>query len=428
MRIGIIGGGLSGLTLQRFLKHDSEVLEKEGRIGGLCRTFSKDGFSYDIGGHILFSKDKDFLPFIAELLQGNVTHGKRENRILFKGHYVKYPFENDLAALDKQDAYECLIGYLKNTAVNPSNFKEWMLATFGEGITGKYLLPYNEKIWKFPIERMSMDWVERIPKPPVEDVVRSALGISTEGYVHQLYFDYPAVGGIEALPRALHREGTSVRTAFEVRSIRRQKNAWSVSDGKEEFRYDKLVLTMPLDKAIACMEDVPSSVVAAVSALRYNSIRVVMVGINNASLMDKLALYVPDPAALAHRICYMGRFSPRMVPAGCSSIMAEITAPKGHAVARMSDASLIQRVVDDGHTLGLFDRRDVVATDIQNIEYAYVVYDLHYHENVKIVRDYFSSLGIELLGRLAEFDYINMDEAIRRARARAECLNKSMES
>ena len=56
MTIGILGGGISGLTLQRFLTHPSEVLEKASRPGGLCRTFWKDGFGFDIGGHILFSK------------------------------------------------------------------------------------------------------------------------------------------------------------------------------------------------------------------------------------------------------------------------------------------------------------------------------------------------------------------------------------
>ena len=56
MHIGILGGGISGLTLQRFLEHPSEVLEKAPVPGGLCRTFWKDGFGFDIGGHILFSK------------------------------------------------------------------------------------------------------------------------------------------------------------------------------------------------------------------------------------------------------------------------------------------------------------------------------------------------------------------------------------
>ncbi|MCK5548874.1 MAG: NAD(P)-binding protein, partial [Thermoplasmata archaeon] len=50
MAIGILGGGLTGLALAHFIGGDVEVLEKNDRCGGLCRTFSKNGFFYDYGG------------------------------------------------------------------------------------------------------------------------------------------------------------------------------------------------------------------------------------------------------------------------------------------------------------------------------------------------------------------------------------------
>src|SRR5690349_9485208 len=114
MNVGILGGGISGLTLQRFLKHPSLVLEKDSVPGGLCRTFWKDGFGYDIGGHILFTKHKNVHDLVTELLGDNINHCRRLNKILIKGRYVKYPFENDLAALEPMDRYHCLIDYLKN--------------------------------------------------------------------------------------------------------------------------------------------------------------------------------------------------------------------------------------------------------------------------------------------------------------------------
>ena len=33
--------------------------------------------------------------------------------------------------------------------------------------------------------------VDRIPRPPDDDIIKSAKGIDTEGYKHQLYFHYP---------------------------------------------------------------------------------------------------------------------------------------------------------------------------------------------------------------------------------------------
>ena len=62
------------------------------------------------------------------------------------------------------------------------------MKTFGEGITRLFLQPYNEKIWKYDSSCLDTQMVERIPKPPKEDVIKSAKGIPTEGYTHQLYF------------------------------------------------------------------------------------------------------------------------------------------------------------------------------------------------------------------------------------------------
>ena len=73
--------------------------------------------------------------------------------------------------------------------------------------------------------------------------------------------------------------------------------------------------------------------------------------------------------------------------------------------------------------LGIINVKDVVTTDVKRVEYGYVVYDLNYKKNMEIIKDYFASLGIELLGRFAEFEYINSDEAITKSMKLAEKLN-----
>jgi len=114
MNIGIIGGGLSGISLQYYLKHPSIILEKNNNIGGLCRTFEKQGFYYDIGGHALFSKDKQIMNTINTVLSDNFHFCKRINKILFKNKYVKYPFENELSTLNKEDTFDCLFNFIEN--------------------------------------------------------------------------------------------------------------------------------------------------------------------------------------------------------------------------------------------------------------------------------------------------------------------------
>lgn len=53
--IAIIGAGPAGLSTAWFLSklgyHNVTVLEKLGRIGGLCKSITVDDMSYDIGAN-----------------------------------------------------------------------------------------------------------------------------------------------------------------------------------------------------------------------------------------------------------------------------------------------------------------------------------------------------------------------------------------
>jgi len=59
--LGILGGGLAGLSLAYFLESYRKIciLEKNEVPGGLLRSFKKNEINYDIGPHIIFSKNKN---------------------------------------------------------------------------------------------------------------------------------------------------------------------------------------------------------------------------------------------------------------------------------------------------------------------------------------------------------------------------------
>ncbi len=428
MKVGILGGGITGIAIQHFLRHPSEVLEAETTPGGLCRTFFKDGFGYDIGGHILFSKHEIINQLVEKLLGENINHCKRNNKIYYNGRFVKYPFENGIGALDKHEAYDCLIDYLKNDFAKPTNLKEWCYYTFGKSIAEKYLIPYNDKIWNLSSEQLSLEWVDRIPKPPVDDVVKSAMGIETEGYLHQLFFKYPKIGGMEALVRCLIKQESNVTCNFRVKSIRRMKHEWAVSDGQTTKHYDKIIVAFPIHEAIHCFENIPSTVKSAVENLRYNTINIAMLGVNNESLLDKSAIYIPDRDVVTHRICYMGYFSKQLIKPGTSSLIAEITTNPGDTIHELSNASMIEKVANDLDRINLIQKQDIIVSDITRMKYGYPVYDLNYTKNTKIFKEYFSSIDVTLCGRFAEFDYINSDECLRRAMVLSTHWNESLQT
>ncbi|MEI8331638.1 MAG: FAD-dependent oxidoreductase [Methanomicrobiales archaeon] len=426
MTIAILGGGLSGLALALLLHeqgHDVVVLEAESRCGGLCRSKEDQGFTFDTGGsHIIFSRDDEVLSFMRRMIEGNEQRNIRNTKIFYKGRYVKYPFENGLSDLPLEDRYFCINEFIKtHVAVEkgelaaPENFREWIYYTFGKGITECYMVPYNEKIWKFPSNRMSLHWVDgRIPRPPVEDVIKSAIGIPTEGYAHQSVFSYPLDGGIEALVTAIARPiRDKIRTGFCVTSVRKTGAGFAISNGTETIVAVQCISTIPVQQLMAALEEVPEHVKTACSKLRFNTITCINIGIRGA-VPEISWLYIPEIAlGMTNRISFPSRYSAHAAPTGYSSVLAEITHQPGDDASRMDDAAFIDHVITMLETMQIFKRDQVVYSSVERQPYAYVVYDLDYLHNIAIVKDYCTTAGIPLIGRFSQFEYLNMDGCLR---------------
>ena len=426
MKTAILGGGLSGLTLARLLQEQGEevvVLEAQPNYGGLCRSKTDQGFTFDTGGsHIIFSRDGEVLAFMRRMIAGNEQRNNRTTKIFYKQQFVKYPFENGLSDLPQEDRFFCINEFIKTLiAVEkgeipaPVNFREWIYYTFGNGIAECYMIPYNEKIWKYPTDKMSLHWVDgRIPRPPVEDIIKSAIGIETEGYTHQAVFSYPLDGGIKALVRAIARPiEPCIKTGFRVTSITKSGGIWQISNGGERIQADQCICTMPVQHLLSCLDGVPREVKNAADALKYNSLVCVNIGING-SVPGISWLYVPDPAVgRTNRISFPSGYSRHAAPDGCSAILAEITHQPGDDVADMTNDELISEVVDMLQSIQILHKDQIVYSSVQRQPFAYVVYDLDYQKNIAIVKAYCKEIGIPLVGRFAQFEYLNMDGCIR---------------
>lgn len=431
-QFGIIGAGPSGLAISLFLKNTSDIVESSHHVGGHASSFFQNGFTFDYGPHILFSRDQQILDFIIATLGENVHKCKRNNKISFKDRIVKYPFENDLKSLPLEDNYECIRHFIfnpyKEKYATPNNMREWFLKTFGEGICSRYLFPYNEKVWNIPVEQLSMGLADRIPNPPAEDILKSSLGYSTEGYLHQLYYFYPKTGGYQAICEAWKKAASSITYQFTVDKIQLAEDGKiRVIDTNGIARvYPRVISTMPVHEIIHTLDlQVPADIQAAIERLIVNPMFVISFGIRGVDDNQFTAVYFPESEFWVNRISYPCTFSPGNGPKNCWSLQAEITCTKNSDIWNKTDAEILAHVKEGLQKRNLLPSDDhIILERVDRSDRSYVVYDVGYEENAAKVREWFASIGIYLLGRFSYFEYINVDMAVDRAVKLAIELNK----
>jgi protoporphyrinogen oxidase len=428
IKFGILGGGIAGLSLLSFLKDKSYLIERNSTFGGLSRSYKFHNIYYDIGPHIIFSKNQEVLEKHSTMISTNKI--KRSNQIFFKGRFVKYPFENDLSALDDDDRDYCLSEYLNNPyeSYSAANMLQFFLKTFGDGITKLYLQPYNEKIWKFDPSCMDTQMVERIPKPPKEDVIASARGVKTEGYTHQLYYYYPQKGAFQSLINKYEDNarylGHELHSGQEVISISRSSNAWVVETNSSKYESRFLVNTMPIHELFKVLE-APEPIKNTVNNLLFNSIYIVMIAVKSDAIGDHFAIYLPDQDIIFHRLSKLNYLGESYCPDdGSSVLMAEITFRPNSYLSTLSHDEIKSRVLTDLIKIGFIKQEDVIDCELKYEKYAYVIYDLNHRSNVDKVLEYLASENIYSVGRFAEFEYLNSDGVVEHTINLSKTLNE----
>lgn len=429
MRVCILGGGLSAITTALFIqdKHYIDkitLLEKEDKAGGLCRTFETHGIEWDIGPHIIFSKDKEVLDFMNKSLSGNNQKHRRSNRIIHDKRFVQYPFENDLSKLSDYDKFVCLNDFLHNPYEEylPSNMLQFFLSTFGEGITNMYLRPYNEKIWKFDPAFMDTQMVERIPRPPKEDIIKSAAGETVDGYTHQLYFNYPKNGGTEALIKSIVQklsDKVEIVTGAEVKAVEKRPGKFVITTDDKTYEADKVISTIPMDQLVdmySTEAPVPVEVKDCAHALRHNSIAICIVNVKKDFAGDNYAFMVADRSVIFHRISKLDFMGEGYHLPDTVTYMAEVTYRADDIYDKMSDEEMEKQVVNGLERIGFIESHEEVNfTTTKRFGYAYVVYDLMHKQNTSKIVEYLAREGIDVNGRFGSFAYLNMDAIIRQS-------------
>ncbi|MBI4057264.1 MAG: FAD-dependent oxidoreductase [Elusimicrobia bacterium] len=417
----IIGGGLAGLSCAYHLQRSHQkvstlVLEKEKRVGGLAGSLQHDGFTFDHTGHLLHLHDPYGKKLILDLLKDNFYLRNRNSWIYSHGAYTRYPFQANTYGLPPRVVEACVVGFLKTLRNGgqalPSSlsFKSWALSTFGEGICKHFMFPYNEKLWRVPLNSMTTEWQGRfVPKPKPEEVLYGALTDQKKFFGYNATFRYPKRGGSQSLPDALARRVKNIHLGAQVTAIDLNQRVAEI-DGIGEVGFETLVNTMPLVHFLDKTKGLPQVVRSARADLRYTSVYCLNLGIARSSISDKHWIYFPEKQFNFYRAGFSTNFSPHIAPRGATAMYIEVSGIPGQKFEFDREES---RVLEGLRSCGILKSKDRLLTKLwMPIPCAYVIYDRERARAARTIFSYLKDHRAESIGRYGAWKYSFMEEAI----------------
>ena len=424
-RITIIGAGPCGLACGRELDRlgysDWAIYERSMTAGGnAASVVDPAGFTWDLGGHVVFSHFGEFDRLLAEAMDGDVSEHERASYVVFGDRWVPYPFQNNLRYLPPEVAYECLLALIDAPGGSEAmDFGTWMERTFGAGITAHFMRPYNRKVWATPAEEMSATWIaERVSVVDHRRALRSVVLQQDDlGWGPNNTFSFPKTGGTgEIYRRIAGRLGSRVVYGRDVVGVDSGRRRLCFATG-EAVEYETLVSTMPLDLLVAAISDCPTEVRAAARALQHTSVSVVGVGVEQPLKDDWSWLYFPDEAVPFYRVTNFAHYADGNVPGGDTAHLSAFLTESSFSKHRPQPGEdLGARVVDSLAKVGLIvGNAPVVSLHRIDVDYAYPVPTLDRDQALAVIQPWLQARGIHARGRFGSWRYElgTMDHAVK---------------
>jgi len=414
----VLGGGLTGLVAAERLARagaDVLVLERESEPGGACRSFTRDGFTFDLTGHLLHVRRPETTAYLEELGVWDRLHlHRRRSAVVIGGRVTPYPVQINTHGLAAEVRRDCLLGFIRAWCArergpgSPASFREWVLERFGEGLAAHFFFPYNRKLFRAEPGELSLDWVGRyVPKPRLEDVVDGALGLYRGEAGYNVEFRYPARGGIRLLPDAVAARVPRLELGAEVAGIDLEARRLHLTDGRR-LAYGRLVATAALPAIVDLVRDpLPAAVREARRALRWVRVLNIGLGVEGPPPREEHWLYFADPEIPFYRVGFPSNHG-RLAPDGCHTVSIEVSLDPG--AGDVAAAAAAAEAAAAG--AGLLDPARVRTRAVQVIDPAYVVFDHGRRAAVSALRRFLAGHGVMLAGRWAEWKYSAMEDAV----------------
>ncbi|MBA4196286.1 MAG: FAD-dependent oxidoreductase [Chitinophaga sp.] len=437
-KVAIIGAGPAGLTAAYLLGKANQqvvVFEKDPQyVGGISRTETYKGYSFDIGGHRFFSKSKEVEDFWSEILSDEMLERPRSSRIYYNNNFFSYPLVA-MDALKKLGIIEstlCVLSYLYAKVFpvkNPKNFEDWVVNQFGRRLFNIFFKTYTEKVWGIPCNEISADWAaQRIKGLSLSSAIWNALfkpkaSGDKDKVIKTLIdsFRYPKKGpGMmwEVCRDKCKAMGVEVKMNCGVSGITYEgNNKWSVkaTDGNTYGDFDYVLSSAPMRELIASVAPrLPEVAYEASQQLNYRDFITVVLICKDEDAFNDNWIYIHDPNVKVGRIQNFKSWSPYMVPdpnMACYGL--EYFCFEGDGMWTSTNEQLIALGKKEIEQIGLTKQSAVVDGYVVRQPKAYPVYDHAYKQHVDTIKEALKAYpGLYLVGRNGMHKYNNQDHSM----------------
>lgn len=426
-RVAVLGTGMAGFGAAHHL-HSAGIratlYDKNPYHGGNTASFRYDnGFLFDVGPHITYSKD----PRIQDLLADSVDQKFETLQVAlnnyWQGYWPLHPAQVHLHGLPTDVIVKVIEDFVDERNAPEReirNYADWLYASFGRAFAQNFPMKYTRKFHTTTAENMSTDWLgPRVYRPNLSEVLKGSLSADYEHQHYVSHFRYPSEGGFaryftKFLPKA------EIKLNYEVVAIDPRERTITFANGSVT-QYDALVSSVPLPDLIAMVKGVPDDVAAAARRLACSTCVLVNVGINRPDISKAHMTYFYDEDICFTRLGFPHMLSPKNARPGTGSIQAEVYFSDKYKPLEGKREDWIEPVLRDLRRCGLIREDDTILfKNATLIRYANVIFDLERAAALKTVHAYLDEIGIAYCGRYGEWGYHWTDESFKSGEKAAE--------
>lgn len=433
--IVILGSGMAGFGAAYRLFNEgvkAVMYDKNDYHGGHTASFRSDnGFLFDQGPHISFTKDERVQDLFAESVDQAYETVQITLNNYWRGHWPLHPVQLHLYGLPEDVVIKVIADFVaaREAPERPVNtYADWLLASFGQTFASLFPMQYARKYHLTTAENMSVDWLgPRIYRPSLEEVLRGALSPQAPQIHYITHFRYPKEGGFVSYLKKFVPLG-NLKLGHQLVSIDPQERRLKFANG-HETEYKALISSVPLPDLVRMIAGTPQDVLDAAARLACSTCVLVNVGVGREDLSTAHISYFYDDDICFTRLGFPHMLSSTNVPPGCGSIQAEIYFSEKYKPFTGSPQDWIEPVIRDLRRCGLLREDDrLLFSQATLLRYANIIFDLERATALKTVHGYLDDIGIAYCGRYGDWGYMWTDESFKSGESAAEKALSSLRS